>query len=541
MGSLLGIGGELHDSNTTLLDEHGTIKKAINEERLTRKKKDGRFPFASLSWIEEDDAIVVVATNTYEQALKELISVGYKLKDFKPFLHRLQFYDEELGKKKEHVGHHESHAASAYYTSGVDEALIITMDGGSVFEPWCTTTNHGKNGKLAVVEKSTECFTDEYFFTTALLGFTPNMHEGKITGLAAYGTISDDVWEFFENQRISGNSLPNEISSWSALDNKSVSPLLVLNEERLAEYRKQFKDISMEEIAATVQAYTEQRVLDYIKKNAPHPEKENIALAGGIFGNVRINQKIKELGFKHIFIHPGMSDEGLSMGAAMAYAGKIKGLKPQRLQNVFFGPNFNNNDIKNTLEQYGLRYEVMDSPIEKIAYLLAEGKVIVCFTGRMEYGPRALGNRSILYQTTDIKVNDWLNKRLQRTEFMPFAPATLAEYANKCYKDVKGAEYTAEFMTITFNCSNTMKRQSPSVVHVDGTARPQIVTKEGNPLFHAIINEYYELTGIPSVINTSFNNHGEPIVCTPDDAIFSFLKSELDYLAIGNYLVKRKQ
>jgi carbamoyltransferase len=155
----------------------------------------------------------------------------------------------------------------------------------------------------------------------------------------------------------------------------------------------------------------------------------------------------------------------------------------------------------------------------------------------MEYGPRALGNRSILYHAREPAVNQWLNQRLGRTEFMPFAPATLFEKRRDCYCNVDGAEYAAEFMTLTFDCTDAMKRDSPAAVHVDGTARPQLVTERSNPSFHRVLTEYYRLTGIPSVINTSFNMHEEPIVCTPDDAIRAFLQGNLEYLAIGQFLV----
>ena len=155
----------------------------------------------------------------------------------------------------------------------------------------------------------------------------------------------------------------------------------------------------------------------------------------------------------------------------------------------------------------------------------------------MEYGPRALGNRTILYQTTDPSVNDWLNENLARTEFMPFAPATLMDHAHSCYLNLAGAEDPARFMTITFNCSTEMQTQSPGVVHVDGTARPQLVDEETSPDFYQILQAYHRRTGIPSLINTSFNLHGEPIVCTPEDALRSFQQGNLDYLAIGDWLV----
>jgi carbamoyltransferase len=173
-----------------------------------------------------------------------------------------------------------------------------------------------------------------------------------------------------------------------------------------------------------------------------------------------------------------------------------------------------------------------------VARLIAEGNVVARFNGAMELGPRALGNRSILYQATDPKVNKWLNDRLKRTEFMPFAPVTLEEHAEKCYKNFKGAAYAAKFMVITFDCTDFMKEKSPATVHIDGTARPQVINEKDNPSYYKILKEYHKLTGIPTLVNTSFNMHEEPIVCSPQDAVRSFLQGHLDYLAIGKYLVK---
>ena len=156
----------------------------------------------------------------------------------------------------------------------------------------------------------------------------------------------------------------------------------------------------------------------------------------------------------------------------------------------------------------------------------------------MEYGPRALGNRSILYRATEPEVNQWLNQRLGRTEFMPFAPVTLFEERHKCYENIQGGELTAQFMTMTFNCTPFMKQSCPAAVHVDGTARPQLLQREANPSYYDILSHYYQLSGNPSLINTSFNMHEEPIVNSPEDAIRAFLQGNLDYLAIGPFLVK---
>jgi carbamoyltransferase len=174
---------------------------------------------------------------------------------------------------------------------------------------------------------------------------------------------------------------------------------------------------------------------------------------------------------------------------------------------------------------------------DRVAGLLAENAIVGRFMGRMEYGPRALGNRSVLYPASDPRVNQWLNHQLGRTEFMPFAPAALASEAPRLFKNLGGCEHTAEFMTITFDCTDEMIRLCPAAVHVDGTARPQLVSERTNPSFHKIIRRYYERTGIPAIINTSFNMHEEPIVCTPADAIRAFLLGNLDYLAIGSFLV----
>ena len=171
-----------------------------------------------------------------------------------------------------------------------------------------------------------------------------------------------------------------------------------------------------------------------------------------------------------------------------------------------------------------------------VAQLLADGKVVARFAGRMEYGPRALGNRSILYRPDSPSVNDWLNERLKRTEFMPFAPSSLAEDAATYFVGIEGAENTARFMTITFDCTEVMKKSCPGVVHIDGTARPQIVHAHDNPDYHRIISEFKRLTGLSCVVNTSFNIHEEPIVCTPEDAIRAFKIGHLDVLAIGPYI-----
>ena len=255
-------------------------------------------------------------------------------------------------------------------------------------------------------------------------------------------------------------------------------------------------------------------------------------LSGGVFANVRLNQIIFELeGVEKINVHPGMTDAGLGVGAALYgyhHFRNALGLdyEPYALSNVYFGSEFSKEEIRETLESEGVIYHEPEDLNKTIAKLLAEDKVVGRFTGRMEYGPRALGNRSILYSTKDKSVNDWLNKQLDRTEFMPFAPVTLEEFADDCYLVGEGKKEpfdTARFMTITFDCTEEMKKKSPAVVHIDGTARPQVIRKEDNEDYHEILMEYQKLTGIPNLVNTSFNLHEEPIVENPAQALHAFI------------------
>jgi len=274
-------------------------------------------------------------------------------------------------------------------------------------------------------------------------------------------------------------------------------------------------------------------VSQYLRKTG----LRNLVLSGGVVANVKLNQRLRELvGVEGIFIHPNMGDGGCGTGAALIeWGGTPESIS--RLNDVYLGPEFSSDLIAEALKRAQLPASEVRPIAPAIAKLLSEGKVVARFDGRMEYGPRALGNRSILYHAKEPAVNQWLNQRLGRTEFMPFAPATLFEQRADCYERTSGAEYAAQFMTLTFDCTAAMKRDCPAAVHVDGTARPQLVSRESSPGFHEILTEYHRLTGIPSVINTSFNMHEEPIVCTPDDAVRAFLQGNLDYLAIGDFLV----
>ena len=428
---------------------------------------------------------------------------------------------DELGlrSKLKRIEHHASHASNAYYTSGFDEALIVTLDGyGSGLAGSVAVGENGRIRRLHGVEFPHSLGTF-YESVTSGLGFQPSRHEGKIVGLAAYGdpaVLRDVLLSRFEV--LPGSFRIREVN------NLFLARLLA----------SEFPKI---DVAAAYQHVLEIVATGYVDFYLRETGLRNVVLSGGVVANVKLNQRIRELrGVDRIFVHPNMGDGGCGTGAALLeFEGSPRLREP--IADVYLGPSYADDDILEALQRAQLPF-TKHSPIEpKVAALIAAGKVVARFNGRMEYGPRALGNRSILYHAKEPAVNQWLNQRLGRTEFMPFAPATLSEHREACYLDTEGCAHAAEFMTLTFNCTEEMKRTSPAAVHVDGTARPQLVSATSNPSFHRILTEYHALTGLPSVINTSFNMHEEPIVCSPDDAIRAFLQGNLDYLAIGEFLV----
>jgi carbamoyltransferase len=428
---------------------------------------------------------------------------------------------DELGlvHKLRRVEHHESHSANAYLTSGFDPALIVTLDGyGSGLAGSVAVGRGGRIERLHGVEFPHSLGTF-YESVTSALGFKPSRHEGKIVGLAAYGEPSilrDALLSRFHQ----------EPGTFQIVESNNLYFARMLASE--------FPKI---DVAAAYQRVLEEVSTRYVEHYLRRTGIRDLVLSGGVVANVKLNQRLRELpGVDRIFIHPNMGDGGCGTGAALLSV-REEARKVQPLRDVFLGPSFDESSLADALTRAQLPFDRYSEIAPKIASLIAAGKVVARFDGRMEYGPRALGNRSILYHAKEPSVNQWLNQRLGRTEFMPFAPATLYEHRHACYRNIDGADYAAQFMTVTFDCTPIMKRTSPAAVHVDGTARPQLVTAESNPGFYEVLTEYYRLTGIPSVINTSFNMHEEPIVCTPDDAIRAFLQGNLDYLALGNFLV----
>ncbi|MEE9294095.1 MAG: carbamoyltransferase C-terminal domain-containing protein [Phycisphaerae bacterium] len=424
--------------------------------------------------------------------------------------------------------HHFAHAASAYYTCGQRDALVITMDGGG--DGHCAHVYSARNGELELLSTtgSYNSLGNYYAYVTAICGYKAKRHEGKITGLAAHG---EPVYrELFDS--LIGCRNGRLVNRGRVLFNGAVERIT----SSLPEGWKH------EDLAATIQRVAEDVTRAFIGHWVGVTGHRSVALAGGIFANVRINQEILEIpGVDRIFVHPGMADEGLFVGSALAMDRELQVRKgcayvPADLPHVYLGTDLSELECEQALRRADLEFGRPPDISSHVAGLLAEGKVVARAIGRMEYGPRALGNRTIMYQPNDPSVNDWLNELLKRTEFMPFAPANPYELAGQFYVDHDGALDTARFMTVTMECTPYMREHCAGVVHVDGTARPQLVRREDNPGFYDIIQAYAALTQVPVIINTSFNIHEEPIVRTADDAARAFIESELDHLQLGPFV-----
>ncbi|MBI3034096.1 hypothetical protein HYY72_02960 [Candidatus Woesearchaeota archaeon] len=563
---ILGI-NHSHDAGAAIIED-GRIVAAVNEERLNRVKLYWGFPFLSIkevlriSGIEPGKIDYVAISNItpgsgigreYHDYNFRRKMMGYLA--YLPFIFGsnafASFYrsfyrifrssgklssllrKQGIDAPVEFIEHHEGHAASALYTSPFDDdTLVITTDGAG--DGYCSTISTVNSSfEMNRVAKSTffNSPASIYGYTTYNLGFTPNKDEGKLTGLAAHGK-AERTYEIFKKiETVKGlHYKVNMYPPWGFHAVKKLHHLL---------WHKRREDV-----AAGLQKRSEEVAVALVTNALKKYPRGNIALAGGLFANVRINQEISRIpGVKKIYIHPHMGDGGQGVGAAqLLWADRLldRGHKPKPVfhDNVYLGPGFSDDEIESALRKGNLKYSFVQDIEQEVAELVKNRKVVGRFNGRMEYGPRALGNRSIIASPTDKTINDWLNKKLKRTEWMPFAPSMMREHAEEYFNNFAVGEYAAKFMTITFDCTKTCAKNAPAITHIDNTARPQTVAKAQNPSYYKLLTIYKELSGLPIFVNTSFNEHEQPIVCSPKDAVDSFKQGNIDCLAIGNYLVE---
>lgn len=578
MTIVLGISSTTHDTSAALFIE-GKLVSAISEERLSRIKGDGKgLPQRAIDCVlgmsgfgrQDVDGIGLMMGFfperyvAYPQKFKEVRRAmsrmwresrgkSAKLIELASLLPQLSggvndihtVFRKDVFLKQEgfrpdadvqFYAHHHVHAALAGYYSGNSQCAVVTVDGvGDRDESHASWIYSG--GKLECLHETTGLNNSAGLFYEAItkqLGFRPLRHEGKVLGLAAFGD-PNVLYGAFRR------------ALYLALDGVKLKSDFCDEQPELGtrfDYLKSLVDThTREEVAAAAQKVLEDAVVPLVRNVLASSAQKRIALNGGVFANVKLNQRIAALPeVESVFIFPAMSDTGNSVGAALLLASRFQpNLLEENvlLHDVFLGPAYSDAEIRDELSRAGLAHEFLnqDDLIERTAKAIDGGLVVGWFQGRMEFGPRALGHRSMIARPIDASINKSLNDRLERTEFMPFAPSVLAEAAADIFVGVQNVGHTAEFMTITLDVKPEWRSRIPAVVHVDGTARPQLVRQDRNPLYHRVISRYHQLSGIPLVLNTSFNAHEEPIVCSPVEAIRALVDDRIDALAIGSFWV----
>ena len=591
MTSVLGISAFYHDSAAAIIVD-GEIIAAAQEERFTRKKHDESYPKNAINYVlkeanlklNEVDHVVFYEKPflKFERLLETY--VGFSPSGFKSFsmsmplwlsekLFQKKMLFDELKKQDNNFNdikkinfseHHLSHAASAFFSSPYDEAIILTLDGVG---EWATTTiSLGKNNKIDILKEIhfPHSLGLLYSAFTYFLGFKVNSGEYKVMGLAPYGEpkFKDIILGKLIDVKEDGSFRLNmdyfNYATGLTMTNNKFGKLF--NMER-REPEDNLLQIHMD-MASSIQAATEEIVLKITRFLSTEFKLENLCMAGGVALNCVANGKIlKESLFKNIWIQPASGDAGGALGAAQAFYyqeldNKRKILKTDSMNGSYLGPQFSDEQVEDELKICGANYKKLtsDQIIKDTAKALSEEKAVGWFKGRMEFGPRSLGNRSIIADPRSEKMQKNLNLKVKyRESFRPFAPAVLFEKVSEWFEinsespymllvaDVKKSkqlQMTEQQKSLFGIDKLNIKRSSiPSVTHVDYSARIQTVHKETNPIFHKLIEEFERITKYPVLVNTSFNVRGEPIVCSATDAFNCFMGTDLDVLVCNNFIL----
>ena len=438
------------------------------------------------------------------------------------------------------VNHHLSHAVTAFAPSPFLESLVLVVDGRGDFRStslWHASLDSG----YRLVHESSELSSLGilYGVITRLLGFVPDRHEGKVMGLAARGSFTDCVdflQSFVQFSEIDGTVFVDYSGGYEPFLLEGSRGL----ETVLSSYQK-------EDVAFALQYVLENVIVNYLRWHTRSigAEDFNLCLAGGVASNVRMNMRLRQLdGVKNVYVAPAMTDGGNALGGALAVElGAPRKAQKVVLENFYLGPQFSEADISAEILSSGLRFERLTA-LESEALILERlrvGNIVGVFQGRTEFGPRALGNRSILASPASPGIAKELNTRLNRNDFMPFGPVTVSELAGQCFVDWEESHVGSEYMTMCYLVTDWFRDLCPSVVHVDGTVRPQVIRREKNPSYHSLVSKFFDLEGVPALINTSFNLHEEPIVNSPADALKAIERGAIDLLHIGPFIVTAEQ
>ncbi|MBK9154760.1 MAG: hypothetical protein IPM25_11190 [Chloracidobacterium sp.] len=431
------------------------------------------------------------------------------------------------------VDHHLSHAASAYYASGFNEATVVTWDGSG--DGLSATIAHGKDGKLTVLEQRNDFSIGEVYW--AIHKYLQLSDEGSLMGLAGYGTPAGTFDKYVDPGSLKMDF--SKISRPNIGHGASYCQSLI---DWLGKPRQENDEIEERHktIAADLQKLVEDFGFSYLKRALKMTNCRNVVFAGGVALNATMNGKFARSGLMdRIFIQPEAGDAGGALGAA--YIGHTRlghELQPREMPHTYWGIGFSDDEIQKALDIVKVKYTKLafDDIVERVAGLLADGKIVGWFHGRGEWGPRALGARSILGDPRDREMLYKVNAAVKyRDGWRPFAPSMLEEAADEF---LEGSAYSP-FMIMTFPVRKEKQHLIPAVVHVDGTTRPQMVRRTVNPLYYDMIKRFGEKTGVPIVMNTSFNLKGEPVVNSPRDAVRTFYSSGLDVLSIGSFIIEK--
>jgi carbamoyltransferase len=556
-----------HDAAAAAFDDYELVA-AVQEERLRRQKGwGGGIPWLAIDevlriagWSRTDVDVIAQTRGTYptqylrfplsrdlyytaqrwagrERARREINLLHERMGEADSYaLFRCDRFLEENAFRPDtrihFADHHEAHALTALFHTDWDEALLYTADGvGDNISYSIRTLASGRlechlggDNMLAARHLTRNSLAAVYASATAACGFRMFRHEGKLTGLSARGEpkLADALARHFWLDK--NGLIESDFMNWHSLDDT---------------VRDICRGHDRETIAASIQKVTEDLISGAIGSWLARTGARRLGLAGGLFANVRLNRLLAEtLPIDEIFVFPAMGDDGLCAGAALCVLLERDGLaawlrRRRRLSDVYLAQDFDPRIDACLAAGPGVRALAGD-PAEVATGLICAGKVGAIYVGRMEFGPRALGARSIIASPSDAAINDNLNKRLDRSEFMPFAPYVLEEDAERVFEITNVNRYAARFMTITCAVRPEWRERIPAVVHVDGTARPQIVRDEANPLFAAILRRFRDTTGLPVLVNTSFNVHEEPIVNRPQECLAALLDGRVDFVVTKN-------
>jgi len=555
-----------HDCGAAII-EGKEIKVAANEERFTRRKLEVGFPENSIKCCldflglkPKDISHIAITTTDFAKTLTRVFpklkenyylfrrrkitkpkfehfrrNIKYRTTELneKPFCRRItKWYFKKNLKKMGFkdfdihiVEHHLAHAVTASYCSGFKKALIITIDG--VGDGLSGTVNIYENGEI---ERLSEILAKDslgIFFeqVTNLLGMRELEDEGKVMALSDYAyTVPDEENKLLNLFTVNGIKIKS--------NQTTASRYKMLN--------KILWNTPREEFSFMAQRTLEKNVVQLFQNTIEKTGLGNVCWAGGVASNIKANMKIKDLpGLKRWFVFPHMGDGGLAIGAALYVNHELNGKNNCKLDDVFLGPEYSEDEIKKSLKKVKgkVRFEKRNDIEKFVGDLITKENFVLWCQGRMELGPRALGNRSILAPAFSIEIKDKLNLHIKkRNWFQPFCPTLLEEESEKFFIDIKGYD---KFMTMGYKTRPKVRDRVKAVVNIDGSARPQMLGKE-NPKYRRLIEQVKKNTGDGIVLNTSFNLHGYPIVCTPKDALKTMLKTKTKYMALGNFFIELK-